>query len=91
MERTIPDSDTGPPPAFFSLAVFLGIFLSVRGFSSPACGTGAHAEEAMTDRCDDATPNETMSQFSLHRHLMISNNEVTNIVGGGGTGENKAV
>lgn len=37
----------------------------------------------MTDRCDDATPNETMSQFSLHRHLMISNNEVTNIVGGG--------
>lgn len=44
----------GAPPAFFSRCLS-GDFPLRPGFSSLACGTGAHTEEAMTDRCDDLT------------------------------------
>lgn len=76
---------TQDPSCFFSLAVFLGIFPSVQRLSL-ACGTGAHRGSYDGSPRWSQTQNETMRQFSLHRHLMISNNEVTNKVGRGGTG-----
>lgn len=69
-------------PSRFFLAVFLGIFPSVQRFSL-ACGTGAHRGSYDGSLRWRQMRNETMRQFSLHRHLMISNNEVTNKVGKG--------